>query len=436
MQDMKGFLLRTAAAIVCAAAAIIRLFVSRKGGILLISCQSDEPSQDILDLEAAIRGTRVTSETTVEQRLPLAACAPCASGISDIPYVKVMAGRMDRSIGGAFSFTGKLLSMLKEIAAAKVVVLDAYCPAVSIPGKMDRQKVVQIWHAPEAIKKFSLQIVDTPAGYDSLTTRILKMHRNYDFILCPSNATLPFFEKAFGYPENAFVKYGLPSLDRLGVIKRPERGEPDTPERVRVKTAIYEKYPDLDASAGKRPLTIVYAPTFRDGADVDAAGLAHAFEKAMPDAVIVLKLHPLAAAKKAEFVDINVKEIRQENEPRVITDNKFPLIGWYAAADIVITDYSGAAVEAAAAGVASYYYIYDIDEYKERRGLNVDLRDEAVGKYAFKDANELARQALSDFAEEKGPKYDYGALSEFADKYLEVPLTGNTQRLAEFLLNC
>ena len=262
------------------------------------------------------------------------------------------------------------------------------------------------------------------------------MHRNYDFILCPSDATLPFFEEAFGYPENAFVKYGLPSLDRLGEIKRPEQGGPETPERIKARMAIREKYPELDGSAEKRPLTIVYAPTFRDGAEVDVAGLTRAFEKTMPDAIIVLKLHPLDAVKNAELMDINVRDIRQENESHVIIDNTFPLIDWYAAADVIITDYSGAAVEAAATGTASYYYIYDIDEYKDRRGLNVDLRDEAIGKYAFKDANELARQALSDFTTDKESKYDYGALSEFADKYLELPLDGNTKKLAAFIINC
>jgi CDP-glycerol glycerophosphotransferase (TagB/SpsB family) len=123
----------------------------------------------------------------------------------------------------------------------------------------------------------------------------------------------------------------------------------------------------------------------------------------------------------------------------VIIDNAFPLIDWYAAADVIITDYSGAAVEAAAACVASYYYIYDADEYIKRRGLNVDLRNEAVGKYAFKDADALAKQVFQDFAS-KGEirydkiRYDYQALSGFAGKYLEVPLEGNTQRLASFIM--
>jgi CDP-glycerol glycerophosphotransferase (TagB/SpsB family) len=172
--------------------------------------------------------------------------------------------------------------------------------------------------------------------------------------------------------------------------------------------------------------------------------LVHAFEKAQKDGfVIVLKLHPLDAIKNAGMKNTGMKnasakrtedEIWLRDESCVIIDSIFPLIDWYAAADVIITDYSGAAVEAAAAGAASYYYIYDMDEYMERRGLNVDLRGEAVGKYTFTDADALAEQVFQDFASEDESMYDYKALSGFAGKYLEVPLEGNTQRLASFIM--
>ena len=383
---MKVFALKTAAAGVRFLAAIAKVFADRKTDIILISCQGNEPSQDILDLAAKLQ---------------------------DRFKIKVIAGKMRRSAGGAFSFAGKLFTMLRYTVKTKVVVIDAYCMAVSIPKKRQGQTVVQLWHAPEAIKKFSLQITDTPAGYSKRTTGILCMHRNYDYILCPADATRPFFEEAFGYPESAFVKLGLPSLDRIGLMKHKK---------------IYEKYPELSGEE-RRPLTVVYAPTFRDGEPVDAEGLAGAFNDA-ENVALVLKLHPL--------------DTYEPTISSIIRDREFPLIDWYDIADIVITDYSGVAVEAAAAGVASYYYIYDIDSYKAKRGLNVDLREEAISKYAFTDANTLAAQVINDYKnvdhfvaaasrDDKTGLYDYEALKAFADKYLEVPLSGNTEKLAEFI---
>ncbi|MCL1895445.1 MAG: CDP-glycerol glycerophosphotransferase family protein [Clostridiales bacterium] len=375
--------------------------------------------------------------------------------------------------------------MLRAVAASRVVVIDAFCLAVSIPKKRPGQKVVQIWHAPEAIKKFSQQILDTQAGYKSRTAEILCMHRGYDYILCPADATLPFFSEAFGYPENVFVKYGLPSLDRIGLMKRPAPGEGETPERVTARSAIHARYPVLREGAGGRPLTIVYAPTFRDGdhsagstgnsADAagptgnsaDAVGLVRAFVEALdktidsgkemrdcrggasplpemtkpeinagaideklPRIALVLKLHPLDPGYPGSGEGDSCIAPSASPAPFALKDKEFPLTDWYAAADVIITDYSGVAVEAAAAGVASYYYVYDIDDYKARRGLNVDLREEAVGKYAFMDAGALARQVLRDFS---NGGYDYDALAAFRGKYLETPLSGNARALAAFI---
>ena len=571
---MKTFVLRAAVVVVRAAAAIIGLFVRRRDGIALISCQGDEPSQDILDLAAEIGRTLGIRESLGIQGasgrhgVEVAKEAQGASGRLERPgergrlgtqggaggaQLVVIAGLMERSAGGAFRFAGKLLLMLRRIAAARVVVVDAYCPAVSIPKKRQGQKVVQIWHAPEAIKKFSLQILDTPAGYAGDTAEILCMHRGYDYILCPADATRPFFEEAFGYPGDVFVKYGLPSLDRIGLMKRPAPGEEESPERAAARARIYRRYPELEgygwgggkagsshgmeagpgsgeagsdgmegshgsreagsdvmeagpgsgkagsshgmeagcrdesvsAAISGRPLTVVYAPTFRDGAAADADGLAkafarealmkegmrqgldqHPFEDAIESEVIggdspaqhdgaqaafedaigsgvigeawqgvtlVIKPHPREATggKVPDAADGVLAET-DGNKFRVFPDAEFPLTDWYSAADIIITDYSGVAVDAAAAGVASYYYIYDIDDYAARRGINIDLRNEAVGKYAFTGAETLVRQVRLDFSG-SAPAYDYKALAAFAGKYLEVPLTGNTKKLAMFI---
>jgi len=303
------------------------------------------------------------------------------------------------------------------------------------------------------------------------------------------------------------VKLGLPFLDRLGLMRKPARGEAESWERVEKRAAIYEKYPELNGEEA-RPLTIVYAPTFRDGAAVDAEGLVRAFTKAMTERggsagvpavarsglALVLKLHPLDTGAFGDCTAgydslssggriasagydalpsgggiASAQTLAEDPAPRndngginpvgIFVDRVFPLIDWYAAADVIITDYSGVAVEAAAAGFASYYYIYDVDEYKERRGLNVDLREEAVGKYAFTDGEALAAQVLGDFTrgENSGAgrlreysansnlpenggagfaqcSYDYEALAAFAGKYLEVPLSGNTRKLTDFIV--
>jgi len=370
----------------------IKLKARRSDRIVLICCEDDEPTQDIKDLAEALRSRGAD--------------------------VEVCAGRMRRSVKGAFAFTKVMLEQMRAIASARVVAIDAYAASVSLLRRRKETKVVQLWHAPEAIKKFSLQIVGTPAGQRPGVAKALHMHEGYDAILCPSDATRRFFEEAFGYPASAFVKLGLPSLDRVAALR--EEGGP-------ARAELLARYPVLE---GRK--VIVYAPTFRDGRQVDVAGLVGAMREKIGyrpahRVALVLKLHPLDRKPSSWLTRTDAGE-----DPFVLcVDEEFPARQWFALADAVITDYSGVIVEAAAFGLPVYGYLYDINLYEKERGLNVDLRREAIGPYCMTDAGALAEQVLRDIRE---GTYAIACLRAFRNKYLEVPLSGNTERLADWLL--
>ncbi|MDR1953245.1 MAG: CDP-glycerol glycerophosphotransferase family protein, partial [Clostridiales Family XIII bacterium] len=113
---------------------------------------------------------------------------------------------------------------------------------------------------------------------------------------------------------------------------------------------------------------------------------------------------------------------------RLIVDRAYDTIDWFSACDVVITDYSGLAVEAAIAKKPTYFYLYDLAAYTAERGLNVDLKAEAIGSYVFEDAASLAACIAEG-------TYDLGALRAFRDKYLECPDEGNTEKLAAFVID-
>ena len=116
---------------------------------------------------------------------------------------------------------------------------------------------------------------------------------------------------------------------------------------------IIAKYPQL---AGKK--VVLYAPTFRRTSSKDHADLAEAFRG--EDCELVIKAHP-----------------NQEiNAPGVLRCEGFSGMDMLSVADLVITDYSAIAVEAAAAGVRTLYYLYDYDDYRENAGMNLDVPTE------------------------------------------------------------
>ena len=78
-----------------------------------------------------------------------------------------------------------VLLMVKQIwhvATAELCLVDGYVPAVSLPLR-HRSRVIQIWHAPGAIKKFGYQAVGTPAGRSRRAAESLRMHRGYDYVV-------------------------------------------------------------------------------------------------------------------------------------------------------------------------------------------------------------------------------------------------------------
>ena len=66
-----------------------------------------------------------------------------------------------------------------------------------------------------AIKQFGLQSVGRPSGRSSQVASAMKMHRNYDVVLCGSPAWVPAFAEAFGVEPSAVLPLGLPRVDYL-----------------------------------------------------------------------------------------------------------------------------------------------------------------------------------------------------------------------------
>ena len=82
-------------------------------------------------------------------------------------------------------------------------------------------------------------------------------------------------------------------------------------------------------------------------------------------------------------------------------------------------------VESTLADRPLYLYTYDIDEYRETTGLNMDFDNEAIADYAFRDAAALG-SAL------KAP-YDMEKLHAFRDKYIDIETEKCTSDLADFI---
>lgn len=303
----------------------------------------------------------------------------------------------------ALGYIGHVMKQEAAIVASDVVVLDTYCiPASMIPHRKGT-KVVQMWHALGAIKQFGWQTVGKQGGSSAKTAKLMKMHHGYDYVVCASDVTSDHFCEAFRVGKDKIAKYGLPRIDYIKSVAAGDR-------QAEMAAKIIAKYPQI----AKEKKTVLYAPTFRRGKAVDVKGLMEALD---PDKYnLVVKLHPLYRG-----------DAEAQSGPNVIFDEEFSSYDWLSLADFVISDYSSYVIESTLADKPLYIYAYDLEDYKENTGLNIDFDSEPIAPYVFKDAKELAECI------EK--PYDIDALRAFRNRYIDINTANCTADLADFVVS-
>ena len=299
--------------------------------------------------------------------------------------------RLKDESGLSVSYILFVLRDMWELASAKIAITDTYSIPVSCLNHKDCLTVFQIWHALGAVKKFSLQSAGKAQGRDLSVAKAMSMHKNYDFVIAPSEKTAEFYCEAFGCNKDKIV---IASLPRVDVILDGE--------------SCYEEFIKLNPQYKNRKI-ITYLPTFRDGDSEYIKKLYEAFEGDEEYALIVSP-HPLTK-----------------------TDGQYKINGRFSIYDLaklsygIISDYSATSLECSLLNKPLWFYIPDYEKYKAEQGVNIDMKYE-MPSASFVDEKKLINNM-------KNGIYDFDSLKRFSDKYIENKGTDNTQKLADIICN-
>lgn len=266
---------------------------------------------------------------------------------------------------GVFNVPFQMLSEMYHLATSRACVTDSYMAPISVLKHKKSLVVVQIWHALGAIKRFGRAALDNEEGRPSGLAEALNMHEGYDWVIAGGQRMVEPFAEAFGVPSTSVLPIGTPRVDLLL----------DPWNVTRKKTRIAEAHPHIGRPGpdGSKKAVVLYAPTFRKGAPVQVDEMLDALGEDEFD--VVVALHPL---DRRDF----------SGRPGVTQDPKFSTLDWLAVADHVVTDYSAIVFDAAVVGAPLYFYAYDLDSYRGRRGLFLDYEREMPGPVAT-DAKEV-----------------------------------------------
>lgn len=340
-----------------------------KEKVTIISRQSDKPTLDIALLYEELKQNNI--ETVV------------------------LTKTLKKTLAGVVSYCVQMIVQMYHIATSKVVVIDGYCILVSILPKKHGQKVIQMWHALGAIKKFGWQSIDNPDGHSKEVSEAMHMHKNYDYVFAPGTVTGKFFAEAFRTPEEKIVYYGLPRIDFIRIVDEKKYEE------------IKKDYPVI---ADK--VNVLYVPTFRKNAELDLEKLVESFDFRKYNLIV-----------KKHFLDKG--DYSWAEKAGAIVDMKYSSVEWLRICEKVITDYSAMAFEAAILERDLYIYQPDVNAYEQNVGLNVDLNTEAIAEYVCNEEKQLFDKICQPYKKE--------SIRAFRDKYMEVELNHCTKKICTFI---
>jgi CDP-ribitol ribitolphosphotransferase len=273
----------------------------------------------------------------------------------------------------SYDLAGKLRYLVRLVRATLlvhtsglVVVDNAYLP-VHVARHRPGVTVVQVWHAPGALKRFG---ADALGGLDEPERTFL--HRQYDYVVAPGEAGREPWSRALRTPVERVLALGTPRTDRFF----------DTAALDAARERLLAVHPEL---RGRR--VVLYAPTFRGrgrGKHGTAALDAGALRTRLPDThAIVLKSHP------------NLDPSTQpSNGFDLVADPASDMNDWLALADVFVTDYSSSIFEWALLRRPLVLLVDDLEAYERDPGLYLDYRTGMIGTQV-RDTDGVADAVMS-----------------------------------------
>jgi CDP-glycerol glycerophosphotransferase (TagB/SpsB family) len=245
-----------------------------------------------------------------------------------------------------------------HIATARTIIVDNYYAFLSVIRLRKNVQCIQIWHAAGAMKTFGLEDRSVSKRTPHARNRFIKVYQHFDKVVVGSESMAEIFMRSFGLPHERMLPTGIPRTDLFFNNKKI----------LEIRSIFRKKF-------GNKKI-ILYAPTFRDGESGYHLNINLKLMKAKlkDQYVVMLRLHPLVHMEQ---------EINDEIRGFVFDYSFWPDINeLLIASDILITDYSSVPFEYALLDRPIIFYLYDLDDYKKKRGLQRGFQDWLPGPVA------------------------------------------------------
>ncbi|MGN0155099.1 MAG: CDP-glycerol glycerophosphotransferase family protein [Lachnospiraceae bacterium] len=285
------------------------------------------------------------------------------------------------------------LALIQDMSDAVCIFLDESNSLFGAFSLRKETKMVQVWHACGAFKKWGYSVADKSFGEDMDTLKKYSGHRNYTLVPISGEEVCWAYEEAFGLKQDGGVVRPL-GVSRTDVFFDEEK-----------KQLARKQLDYLDFSFDGRKI-LVYLPTFR-------GDISHA--KA-PDKLDMEKLYELREEyvlliKNHPFVKERMDIPEQYRDFCMEITDEMTVEELMFVSDICITDYSSVVFEFSLLQKPILFFAHDLESYYDERGFYYPY-EELVPGPILKSTEELLDciYHINNF--------DYGRLENFRKRFM------------------
>ena len=340
---------------------------------------------------------------------------------------------LEELTAGREGFSYNCARLAADAATAAYIFLNDYSNVISCLPLREETKVIQLWHACGAFKKFGHSTLQLKFGQ---TAKQQEKHPvygygNLDYV------TVSSADIAWAYTEAMQLEDKKTQVVATGISRTDRFFDPAFRESsVR---QVRERYP---GTVGKK--IVLYAPTFRGRIQVAATPDYTQFDlKALQqrfgnEFYVLVKHHPFVSEGRRPKMPEEMAGVYAGNAAGAhagnvqgafasdVTDT-LSIETLLCAADVVITDYSSLIFEYSLMNRPMIFYSYDLDSYYDWRGFYYDY-DEMTPGPVCRTMDELI-EALAHVEEQ----FNQEQMAAFREKFMGACDGHATERIEKLM---
>ncbi len=303
---------------------------------------------------------------------------------------------------------------IRDMATAPVVFIHE---SNNLMGHLDLRpetQIIQLWHGCGVLKKIGLSTAGKD-GFKSLQDYMeYPEYNKYSLVTIASPELSWVFEEFMGIPKESGI------IQPLGVARTDEFFDEGFRERCFEK--LYKAIP-----AAREKKVILYAPTYR-GVDPnrvspDALDIPYFAERLSDDYILIVKHHQTAK---------NLPEIPEPYRDTFAYDmtrgRGMNINELMTVADICITDYSSVAFEFSLFRRPILFFVFDLEEYIDNRGLYYSFDELSPGPLC------RTTKEMADYIRQIENGFDDTEITEFRDRFMCCCDGHSCERVIRYLI--